>query len=217
MEPTGDTKRQIVELLKRRTSATVAELTEHLDVTGTAVRQHLDDLEANGLVERLESVSTGGRGRPRHPWALTSLAAELFPDRHADLTVELITAIIDSVGEDGLDAIIAKRTERQRSTYLTALDGTESLEARAEALASIRSAEGYMADVTTDGDALVITEHHCPVCDAASACQGLCRDELELFREVLGADATVERTSHLLSGDNRCAYTVTPVSIGSTD
>jgi predicted ArsR family transcriptional regulator len=50
------------------------------------------------------------------------------------------------------------------------------------------------------------------VCDAANACQGLCRTELELFREALGDDVTVERVQHLLAGDQRCAYRITPVA-----
>jgi predicted ArsR family transcriptional regulator len=56
---------------------------------------------------------------------------------------------------------------------------------------------------------MVLVEHHCPICEAAGACPGLCRTELELFREALGDDVTVERTQHLLGGDTRCAYRVT--------
>ena len=153
------------------------------------------------------------------PWALTDLASDLFPDRHADLTVELITAIRDSVGEDGLDAVIARRSQKQRQSYKAAISAAAPADVAAtvKTLAGMRSAEGYMADVTFDDDgSILLTEHHCPICDAAATCQGLCRDELELFQEVLGRDVTVERTSHLLSGDPRCAYRVTPVSIRET-
>jgi predicted ArsR family transcriptional regulator len=58
------------------------------------------------------------------------------------------------------------------------------------------------------GDFLFI-ENHCPICAAATACQGLCATELSLFRDVLGPDASVERTEHIVSGDRRCAYRVT--------
>lgn len=214
-----DSKRKIIEHLKRRAHATVAELTEHLGVTSTAVRQHLDDLEANGLVRRLDPVSTGGRGRPRRPWALTELASELFPDRHADLTVELIAAIRESVGEEGLDAVIATRSARQRAAYRAAMAARrtdDDMAATVRALADLRSAEGYMAEATPQADgSMVLTEHHCPICDAASTCQGLCRDELDMLRDVLGDGVEVERTDHLLSGDPRCSYRITPVTIRS--
>jgi len=86
-----------------------------------------------------------------------------------------------------------------------------SLRARAERLARLRTAEGYVAEVVPDGrNSVVLVEHHCPICDAATTCQGLCRGELELFRRVLGTGVTVTRTEHLLSGDLRCAYRLTP-------
>jgi predicted ArsR family transcriptional regulator len=79
------------------------------------------------------------------------------------------------------------------------------------ALAQQRTAEGYMADVQCDGDAVILVEHHCPICTAATACPGFCRSELELFRDTLGPRVTVERTAHLLAGDVRCAYRIVPV------
>ena len=51
-------------------------------------------------------------------------------------------------------------------------------------------------------------ENQCPICAAATACQGLCRAELELFREVLGAETTVTRVDHILAGARRCAYQI---------
>ena len=77
--------------------------------------------------------------------------------------------------------------------------------------ARIRREEGYMAEWTRAEDgALLLVENHCPICAAARTCQGLCRDELSLFREILGDDVEVERTEHLLSGARRCAYRVAP-------
>lgn len=212
----SSSKRRIIDHLKRTSSASVAELTEIMGVTSTAVRQHLDDLEQSGLVRRLAPVNTGGRGRPRMPWMLTDLASDLFPDRHADLTVELIDAIRSSVGEEGLDAVIATRTSNQRSAYSATVGQETTIKSRVVALAQLRSLEGYMAEVTSEPDgSLAFTEHHCPICEAASSCQQLCRDELRLFQEVLGSDVEVERTEHLLSGDTRCSYRVVPVAITS--
>ena len=85
------------------------------------------------------------------------------------------------------------------------------MKARLEALARIRSEEGYMAEVRRepDSDAWLLLEHHCPICAAARVCSGLCRGELSLFQRVLGAGVRVERVSHMLAGADRCAYRVT--------
>jgi predicted ArsR family transcriptional regulator len=80
-----DAKRRIVERLKRVESATAPELAAGFELTDTAMRQHLEGLEALGLVERTTGTPNG-RGRPPLAWSLTALAHDLFPDRHAELT-----------------------------------------------------------------------------------------------------------------------------------
>lgn len=205
-----DAKRRVLDRLKRVDAATAAELATELGLTEAAVRQHLDALEDNGLVTGRERP-TSGRGRPPVEWSLTVLASELFPDRHGDLTVELIEAVRTALGEEGLGQVVDARAESQLAAYRAELPaaGEAPLGRRVGALARRRSAEGYMAEARRDGDGWLLVEHHCPVCEAAQACTGLCRTELDLFRATLGPDVEVERTQHLLSGDSRCAYRVT--------
>ena len=207
----GDSKRKIVERLKRA-EATPGELAAALGLTEAAVRQHLDALESSGFVARTTRPPTG-RGRPANVWALTDLARELFPDRHADLTVELIGSLRRALGTEGLDAVIAERSRAQTAAYRAALPPASApLRERVEALALVRTGEGYLAEVVDapDGDGLLLIEHHCPICDAAKACTNLCSAELDLFRDVLGPGVEVIRTQHLIQGDQRCAYRLRP-------
>jgi predicted ArsR family transcriptional regulator len=208
----GTTKRAIVDRLKRVGAATVPELADALDLTTAGVRQHVDALAEHGLVEaQSRPREPQGRGRPATEWRLTDLAADLFPDRHDDLTVGLLDALRASLGEEGLQRIIDARTEQMLAEYRRVVPADGSIVKRVNALARQRTAEGYLAEVVRDDDgAVVLLEHHCPICTAAQACQGLCRSELELFRAALGDDVEVTRTQHLLSGDVRCAYRVTP-------
>lgn len=207
MPALSDAKRRLVERLKRVGTATVPELSELFGLTDTAVRQHLEALEANGLVERTATRGTG-RGRPPVGWRLTALADDLFPDRHGDLTVDLLAGIREALGDEAVDRVIDARLAAQERTYRALVPSDAAVPVRVRALAELRTAEGYLAEVLDDGDALVLVEHHCPVCDAARSCQGLCRSELELFQRVLGDDVSVTRASHLLSGDQRCSYRV---------
>jgi predicted ArsR family transcriptional regulator len=204
----GATKRTIVDRLKR-SDATVADLAAALSMTEAGVRQHLDALSENGLVESHTRPSEG-RGRPPTVWTLTDLAHDLFPDRHDDLTVELIAAVRTALGDEGLARVIDARAEKQRAAYERAMPKRGSLRARAEALARVRADEGYVAEVLDDPDGrgVLLVEHHCPICAAATSCPGLCGSELELFRTVLGPQIRVERTQHLLGGDRRCAYRI---------
>lgn len=204
-----DGKRRIVERLKRVEQATAVEIADEFGLTDTAVRQHLDALEASGLVERSVAAAPS-RGRPPTWWRLAPLANDLFPDRHGDLTVELIASIREALGDDALDQVIATRTGRQLAAYQRAISdpATTTVAVRVRRLAELRTAEGYLAEVTDDDGSLLLTEHHCPICDAAAACQGLCAAELDLFRAALGPDVIVAREQHLRSGDTRCAYRI---------
>jgi predicted ArsR family transcriptional regulator len=204
----SDAQRRIVERLQRVDWAVAPSLADALGLTGAAVRQHLDALHALGLVAADLGEPEGRRGRPAQRWRLTSLARSLFPDRHADLTVELLDLMRDELGEEAVDRVIERRAAKQATAYGTALDRRKG-RARAERLAELRTAEGYEAEVVTDDDgSLLLIEHHCPVCEAATACQGLCRGELETFRSALGEGVSVEREQHLLSGDARCVYRI---------
>jgi len=91
------------------------------------------------------------------------------------------------------------------------------LKSRVRVLAAIRREQGYMAVCVTRADgSLLLRENHCPICVAAKSCQGLCREELGLFRTVLGTRAQVERTDHIIAGASRCAYVITPTDAGTS-
>src|SRR5262249_34829255 len=89
-----------------------------------------------------------------------------------------------------------------------ALEGSADLGERVARLAEARTREGYMAESHREGEEYVLVENHCPICVAATECQGFCRAELDTFREVLGPEASVERTEHIVQGDRRCAYRI---------
>lgn len=203
----GSAQRRIVDHLKRSGPCTTADIATALRVTTQAVRPQLTELEEWGLVVA-ETLATGARGRPPVGWALSPLAIDLFPDRHSDLTVELIEAMRVALGDDGLEAVLAERDRVQLAGLDSAIPAGADVATRVEVLARRRTEQGYMAEVVADGDDLLLVEHHCPVCVAATTCQGLCANELDLFRAAVGPGAEVERTQHLLSGDERCVYRI---------
>ncbi len=141
-----DTKRRIVERLKRVESATATDLAAEFGLTDTALRQHLDALEAAGMVVRSMAEPTG-RGRPPVHWQLAPAAAEAFPDRHGELTVELLGSVRDALGQRALDRVIAARSDRQAAAYTQSLNGATDLGERVKRLADLRSDEGYLAEV----------------------------------------------------------------------
>src|SRR5262249_8146795 len=193
-------------LLKTRGPQTAADLGKAAGVTAEAARQQLVRLASDGLV--VATAVPRGVGRPAQMWGLTEAGDARFPDSHAELTAQLIGTIRTELGEDVLDRLIASRTAESKIAYAAALKGATGLGERVARLADARTREGYMAESRAEGDGYVLVENHCPICVAATACQGFCRAELDTFREVLGPTASVERTEHIVAGDRRCAYRI---------
>lgn len=199
---------QILLMLKTLGPQETLPLAERLGVSRQAALQTLERLAAEGLVAA--TTERRGVGRPRSRWSLTGKAQARFPDTHAQLTVELLAAIRAEFGEAGVERLIARRERDAEAAYATALASARGLEDRLARLAALRTAEGYMADWSwLEDGAYLLVENHCPICAAASACQGFCRAELDLFRHALGEDVSVERTDHILAGARRCAYRIT--------
>lgn len=210
MEHDSRAEEGVLYQLKTRGPQAAAQIARRLRVTPMAVRQHLYRLKTAGLVDF--SDERRKVGRPARVWRLTSEAAGRFPDTHGDLTVEIIGAVRAAFGEAGMDKLLAERTRMQKDAYRARLHPAgRSIEKRAQVLAEIRREQGYMAECTRAPDgSILLVENHCPICAAAATCQGLCREELSLFRAVLGDEARVERTDHILAGARRCAYRITP-------
>ncbi len=193
--------------IKTKGPVSTSMVAKDLNMTGEAARQHIQKLISLGLVEGVQQAKQSGAGRPRQNWILTSTGHQRFPDAHAQLAVQLIESVKKLFGDTGLEKIISQREDETRSRYLSRCENLPFL-ARLQTLVDIRSDEGYMARLETDGDDWLLIEDHCPICAAATACQNFCRSELQLFREVMGNDIYIEREQHLLSGAGRCAYRI---------
>jgi predicted ArsR family transcriptional regulator len=212
-----NTADNVLFLLKTRGPQTAQKLAELLDLTSMGARRQLESAQEKGLVA-FEDVADKV-GRPSRRWHLTEAGHGRFPDRHADLTLQMIQQVRSLFGEEGMDKLIAARERESEAVYRAALDAVaqpapaDALAGRVEALARARDAEGYMAETEVQQDgSLLLIENHCPICAAATSCQGFCRSELQVFQRVLGDACQVERAEHLLSGARRCVYVIRPVA-----
>ena len=191
-------------LLKTRGSMSTKALAGALAISVPAVRQHLKSQgEFVEMEERREGV-----GRPAQIWRLAPAAQSRFPDTHAELTVRLIESIEHTLGETALEAVIADRYTETLHNYRRKLSGVSTLAGKLKRLVQIRSEEGYMAELVPDDGRWLLLENHCPICAAATRCQGFCTNELSLFQTLLGESVKVERIEYLLDGGERCVYAI---------
>ncbi|MDQ2995979.1 MAG: ArsR family transcriptional regulator, partial [Chloroflexota bacterium] len=94
----GETREQILALLRRHGNMTAAELSDALGIGAVGVRQHLALLDRDGLVQ-----TTGvrrGVGRPSHLYALTNAAEALFPKRYDRMAMDALAFVAACGGSE---------------------------------------------------------------------------------------------------------------------
>ncbi|MGK6341430.1 helix-turn-helix transcriptional regulator [Chryseobacterium sp. DT-3] len=198
---------RILMFLKMRGEATSFLISKELSITKEGARKHLLNLAEEGLIRSVSKSE--GVGRPTTYYTLTEKGLSQFPDSHADVTVQILRSVKNLLGENAMDLLINDREKNMYERYEKALVKAESLEHRLEILVQVRSEEGYMAEWTKEGNEYFLIENHCPICAAATECQGFCRAELSNFRSLIGKEYQVERVNHILSGGQRCVYKIT--------
>lgn len=207
----GQTRSRVVELLRAQ-PRTIADLAGELGITEEAVRRHLRELEQDGLVES-EAVRSGGRGRPSSVHRLTDRGHRLFPQRAAELANELWRYLEEQHGRAALLGFLRWRREQQRERYDAELAEAGTLEERADQLAELLSADGFLArtEVAAAPDGrpvLRLTQTHCAVQDVAAEHPEICAHEAAMFRDLLGA--RVSRRTTIAGGDASCVCVVDP-------
>src|SRR6476469_4108762 len=78
--------------LKRTAGSTAKELAARLHVSLNAVRHHLRDLEAQGLV--VYQRRNQGVGAPAYAYRLTSAGEAMFPRRYESTLIELLADVV---------------------------------------------------------------------------------------------------------------------------
>lgn len=201
------TRKAIINLLKHQGGMDVVALSSQFALSGMAIRQHLNALKEEGLVTFEEEARP--MGRPTKLWRLTPAADRFFPSGYSELSVSLINSMKEAFGNEGLDKLLSVRNKNMQDQYLQYIGDASGVKERLEKLAEIRTNEGYMAEVKDQGDgSLLFIEKHCPICEAAAVCTGLCKNELHLFKTVLGDQVHIERGEYILAGGRNCIYTV---------
>jgi predicted ArsR family transcriptional regulator len=206
MKKTLPDNEKAVEILKLNGPLPISAIADKMDVTTEGARFHLLKLEKEGLVQSRKEVK--GRGRPKQIWSITEKGHARFPDTHAELTVNLISIMRETLGDESVDKVIDSHEKRMLSRYTDEIDLDSDLETRIKQLVDIRSRDGYMAEYEKNNGGFILIENHCPICSAAKICQGFCRAELNIFQAILGKHVQIERTEHIVKGERRCAYKI---------
>jgi predicted ArsR family transcriptional regulator len=197
------TQRRVLEAVKRRGEATADELATTLEISASAVRQHLAALRSAGLIEARQE--RGNTGRPADRYRATMRAEPLFVGADA-LSIELLELVEDEHPEL-VDRVFDRRRQRLVDEAEGHLAGT-TIEERVARVTELLDAQGYLCDwERLDGDHFRINLHNCAIWAVASRFRKACASELEFLQGVL-PDASVQRVTHKTSGAHTCGYDI---------
>lgn len=195
---------QIVEYIKRNGRATIKELEDLLGVTTTAVRQHLQGLQAEGYLAR-ERVHSGV-GRPHHAYTITGKAHELFACHCDDLALTLLEEVFALEGEARAAELLSRVGDRLAQRYAKSVRGG-MLHERVEQLAETLHARGVLTEVERqDEETIVLRAYNCPYHELASVHREICEMDAAVMRKVLGSDVVLG--SCIMDGAHGCSFVV---------
>lgn len=138
------------------------EIADRLGVDPSAVRRHLEQLVALGMVEPYDVVQ--GPGRPKRFFRITPAGRETGPRNYPLLLAALMRKVADGDGR------------KQLFRYLEAIAGDlagspskgADAKKRLDLLLAKYNALGFEAEVVTEGRATVLIQRNCPFLSAAT-------------------------------------------------
>lgn len=191
--------------LKKSQPMTARELGDRFELTPNALRRHLEQLEADGVVRH--ASESRGVGAPVFAYALTVEGEGLFPSAYVAALVEALETVRQHAGTAGVVELFKRRWESLASEARGEL-ASLPLPERTKLLASLLSEQGYMAESSSSNATNVtLKEHNCAIKAVAERYPEICDAETEFFELMLGG--RVERQAHILKGCNACEYTIT--------
>ena len=197
--------------------ATVAELAEQLELSGAAVRKHMDDLVGAGFVAASDRPPYGpdirrrGRGRPARVYHLTPAGRDSFGNAYDDVAVGALRFVAETGGEDAVMQFARRRVAEFERRYADLLEVSEPMDVRVDVLADALAAEGYAAVAVPTASGIQLCQHNCPVAHVAAEFPQFCEAETEAFGRLLGTH--VMRLATLSHGDGVCTTHI-PTSVG---
>ena len=197
------TKSRVLHILRGQGGGTAQDVAGALEVSVPAVRRHLMDLEADGLLES-QVHRPGGRGRPQHVFRVSNKGESHFPKNYAELCGDILEHIQSLYGAGAVLSVLNERNRKLLELWQPRIDG--DLEQRLVALCELLNELGCDASIETDGVDWLLSQGNCPSLEVSKRFEELCHSEAALYASLLGA--TVTREARVLEGAAACLYRI---------
>ncbi len=168
---------EIILETKKSQPITAKELADVFGVSANAVRRHLKELEAEGLI--VYGREQRGTGAPTYAYRLSTDGEALFPNQYEVALTRLIGHVVDNEGRDAAIAVVDEQYADLRR-QLGAIDKSTPFD-RLKTVTRVMEEAGFMAESSeTDGEAR-LSIHNCVLHAIASCLPEVCDTELQFL------------------------------------
>ncbi len=198
------TRERVANTILEHGPSTAADLAQELHLTPAAIRRHLDQLLADGVLMTREQRVVGqrGRGRPAKVYVITDSGRDHFKHSYDELAAGAIALSQGDRGRRRRHGVRPSPVDRERRALPTAAGQSRSLRTASQVLAKALSEDGYAASVGSTPAGTQMCQNHCPVAHVAEEFPQMCEAETEMFARLLGTH--VQRLATIAHGDGVC-------------
>jgi predicted ArsR family transcriptional regulator len=198
------TRQKIITLLKKGGGMTIEELSKKISISPMGIRQHLLSLEKKGLVSY--TAKKHGIGRPGFVYILTESADDLFPKKYDRFLLDILKEVKKYDGQEKINKILGWQRDKVLRQKKEALSGLSGFDAIMHGLKNLLVSEGCLADLENEGDRYILKTYNCPIRKVATEFNEVCLEELQLFRELLHRDVSMEQC--MGQGSSSCIFSI---------
>ena len=202
----SDTRRELLQIIKRRGSLSIDEAMEALGMARTTVREHLLQLKEKGFLKR--TVEREGRGRPSHRYEMTRRAKVLFPSRDGELMGELVQFLNEQGAQKLVETFFESYWKKRTQAVKRKLRDVapDNLEEQLAVLQEILEKEGFMPEVDEDESSVTVRECNCPFPESVKQTRVPCQLEKKFYETIF--ETELARVTYIPDGNPACTYEV---------
>jgi len=206
-----ETRRQILEILRDRETATVDDIVADLEalrgsITSVTVRHHISKLQEDGLVDSAQMRHRSTPGRPQHVYSLTDLGNSHFPNNYPELATNLLRKMRETLPEKQVNVIIEGVADDMAIEANIPREG--SMRKRLDSVVEYLNNHGYEANWDIHKEGFLLVTGNCPYHTISRDDENhtLCQMDMRLISQMLGV--VPRKMSQISDGDEHCTYLI---------
>ncbi|MGE0171939.1 MAG: helix-turn-helix transcriptional regulator [Oligoflexales bacterium] len=201
----GDTQQKILRLLQRNgDGVTVDFLAQELEITRTAIKQHLTSLSHDGFVRESGIRETGGR--PVRTYILAPDGHDLFQKQYSWFSELLMQAWKKEIGDEGIRKMMRKLAEEIASKYADIVKGKEPGDKTAAIVQLMNSLafEAEAIEESNDANLGGIVAWNCVYHRLAKEFPEVCDFDIALLERLSGQ--AIDHKECIIRGGKACRF-----------